>query len=170
MAARNAYGCGAYAVEANSAAKGQSELTGSCASALSHSGAVRGEWGRAGRIQYEPIDFVRDALPVGFDAILECGVGVHNQALFSKTLSALNRGGRLVIIDQFAPETGVAPSSRLSWALADSLANPDSVYPTVQEIRDMLALAGYHQLSCRLLPQGDAMRCSEGWQVIEARQ
>lgn len=123
-----------------------------------------------GRIQYEPIDIVRDALPVGFDAVLECDVGVHNQALFSKTLSALNPDGRLIIVDQFAPVAGVAPPSRLNWAFADSLANPDSVYPTVKEIQDMLALAGYHQLSCRLLPRGDAMRWSEGWQVIEARK
>ena len=48
--------------------------------------------------------------------VLECDVNVYSEALFRKVWAALNPEGRFVIVDQLAPERGVAPPSRLHWA------------------------------------------------------
>jgi len=75
---------------------------------------VAAQNGMAQRISYLAADFLADDLPTGFDLILECDVGVYGEALWRKLKAALNPGGRLVIIDQFAPADGVAPPSRLT--------------------------------------------------------
>ena len=120
------------------------------------------------RIWYQPIDLLEDELPAGFDAALLCDVGIYDEAFLRKIRSALHPGGRLVIVDKFAPADGIAPQSRVNWAFADSLANPGSTYDTVADIEEVLAGAGYRLLGSHPLSQREAVRWSEGWMVIQA--
>jgi hypothetical protein len=72
------------------------------------------ENGLAGRITYLPADFVHGELPTGFDLVLECDVNVYSEDLFRKLGASLNPGGRLVIVDEFAPEPGADMGRDLS--------------------------------------------------------
>ncbi|UCD37862.1 MAG: hypothetical protein JSW54_13745 [Fidelibacterota bacterium] len=105
------------------------------------------------RLIFHPADFTHDELPSGFDMVLECDVGIYNEELFNKVRGSLNPSGRYVIIDQFAPAKGVAPFSRLSWALQSSIRDPDFSYPTSQEIVSMLEKSGYHLVTSHELPR-----------------
>jgi SAM-dependent methyltransferase len=106
-----------------------------------------------GRLMYHPADFMRDVLPTGFDMVLECDVGVYSAELFNKIRDSLNPGGRYVIIDQFAPAQGLAPTSRISWALQGSLRDPDFSYPTARETMSKLEKSGYHIVKSFELPR-----------------
>jgi SAM-dependent methyltransferase len=129
-----------------------------------------GENGMEGRISYHAADFLQDELPSGFDMALICDVGVYSDALFGKIWAALNPGGRLVIVGQFAPAAGVAPATRLLWAFQGSLENPDLSYRTAAEVKDWLARAGFQLLSERPLSSKGTERWSDGWVLIEARK
>lgn len=123
------------------------------------------------RIAYHAADFLRDPLPVGFDLILECDVGAYSQELFQKLRAALNPGGRLVVVDQFAPEEGLAPWNPPypQWAFLGSLEDPaSSGRPTAAEIQGRLAQAGFRSLSREPLPAGEGSRWLQGWLVIQA--
>jgi tRNA A58 N-methylase Trm61 len=120
------------------------------------------------RITYHAVDFLRDELPSGFGMVLECDVGTYSEALLGKIRAALNPGGRLVIVNQFAPTAGVAPSSWLHWAVLASLENPDFTLPTVAEIQSQLKQAGFQLLSERTLPHKEVLRWSNDWVMIEA--
>jgi SAM-dependent methyltransferase len=123
-----------------------------------------------GRISYQAADFLCDELPLGFDAVLECDVGVYSKALFRKIRASLNPGGRLLIVDQFAPAEGVAPQSRLHWAFQASLHDPDFNYLTAAAIESKLAQASFQSVSVSALPQADSSRWAGDWVVIEARR
>jgi SAM-dependent methyltransferase len=118
----------------------------------------------AERITYFAADFEHDDLPGGFDLVLACDVGVWSKALLHKLRDALNPGGRLVIVDQFAPAEGVAPAARLylHWAFLGSLEDPASSFRTAAELHTLLRQAGFRTLSEYTL--------SEGWLVIAAGQ
>ncbi len=126
--------------------------------------------GMQGRISYHAADFLCDELPLGFDVVLECDVGVYSRALFRKIRAALNPGGRLVIVDKFAPAEGVAPASRFHWAFQGSLHNPDFSYVTTAEIHSKLAQAGFKSVSESALPPAESLRWSDDWTVIKARR
>ena len=121
-------------------------------------------------IAYHPADFLHAPLPGGFDLILECDVGEYGQPLLQKVRTALNPNGRLVVLDQFAPEEGVAPwqPPYPQWAFLGSLEDPTSRgRPTATEILSRLEEAGFGELSCEPLPAGHGNRWLEGWLVIE---
>lgn len=122
----------------------------------------------AKRITYYEADFLQDELPTGFDMVLECDAGSYSEALFRKIRAALNPGGRLVVVGQFASDDGAVPPSCLFWAFQGSLANPDFAYATTAEIRARLARAGFQVLSEKALPPGKVLRWSDDWVVIEA--
>ena len=123
------------------------------------------------RITYHAADFLQDELPSGFDMVLECDVNVYNVLLFRRVRDSLNPGGRFVIVDQFAPAEGVAPASRVHWALEGSLRTASFQFPTAAMIRDRLREAGFRDLTESVLPsaQGSCSRMSGGMIVIEAR-
>jgi predicted O-methyltransferase YrrM len=112
------------------------------------------------RISYHAADFLNQELPGQFDMVLQCDTGIYREALFRKLGACLNPGGRLVIVDQFAPAEGVAPASRLHWAFLISLEDPNSSFPTADGIQTQLTQAGF-----RLVSEGSL---SGGWVVIEA--
>jgi predicted O-methyltransferase YrrM len=108
---------------------------------------IASEHAAAARITYHAADFVHDEVPGGYDMVLHCDVGVHGEALFRKLWAALNQGGRLVIVDHFAPAENVASPARLYWTFLDSLADPDLGVMTVAKLQNQLTQAGFHLLS-----------------------
>jgi predicted TPR repeat methyltransferase len=122
------------------------------------------------RITFYAADFLRDDLPRGFDLVLECDVNIYGLELFSKIRDSLNPHGRFVIVDQFAPEQGVAPPDRLHWAFENSMINPEFVFPTAGEVCGQLESAGFQILSMAALPStsGTQKSLREKFSVIEA--
>jgi SAM-dependent methyltransferase len=115
------------------------------------------------RITYYPAEFEKDAFPGGFDLVIKCDVYVFGVELFRKIWSSLNPGGRLVIVDLFSPAENVVPTSRLEWTFLDSLEDPNISIPTVAQVREQLAQAGFQPLPGEtILPNN--------WTVIQARK
>ncbi|OGF63148.1 MAG: hypothetical protein A2Y62_07645 [Candidatus Fischerbacteria bacterium RBG_13_37_8] len=104
------------------------------------------------RITFHPANFLQDALPRGFDLILECDVNIYGKELFFKIKNSLNPNGRFIIIDQFAPEQGIAPPDRVHWAFEKSMINPEFMFATAQEICTLLEDAGFQILTLTPLP------------------
>lgn len=121
------------------------------------------------RITYHPADFLRDELPVGFDVVLQCDVGPYSTEHYRKLRALLNPGGRLVVVDQFAPSTHVAHPSRLHWAFIGSMHSPDTTRTTVDDVRAFLRDAGFDFVSTRALPAAQTVRWLVGFTIIEAR-
>jgi ubiquinone/menaquinone biosynthesis C-methylase UbiE len=111
----------------------------------------------ADRITYHAADFVHDELPGGYDMVLHCDVGVYSEALFNKLWAVLNQGGRLVIVDHFAPVENVVSPARLCWTFQDSLADPDLDVMTVARLQNQLTQAGFHLLSENTMLPGDRL-------------
>ncbi len=129
---------------------------------------IAAEHPEGNRITYHVADFLHDELPGGFDLVLNCDAGDYSDNLFRRLQAVLNPGGRLVIVDQFALEKGVAPASRLHWSFLASLARPDFSFLTAAEVKTRLTQVGFQILSERNLPQGKSRRWSSDWTVIEA--
>jgi SAM-dependent methyltransferase len=124
------------------------------------------------RISFHTADFAHDELPSGFHMVLECDVGDYDEALLQKIRGTLNPGGRLVIVDHFAPAPGVAPATMPYplWAFLGSLHTPDSSRPTLAEIQALLAQVGFRLLSESILPHKGTLRWTKDWSIIEARR
>ncbi len=122
------------------------------------------------RLTFHVADFLRDELPSGSDLILECDVGAYSESMLQKIRAALGPGGRLVIVDQFAAEPGVAPATapRPVWAFLASLEELDLSHPTVADIQARLREVGFRRLSEAMLPQKGTQYWTQGWAVIEA--
>jgi predicted TPR repeat methyltransferase len=131
---------------------------------------IAAEVSLADRITYHAADFLRDELPSGFDMALECDVNVYAVPLFRRVRASLKPGGLFVIVDQLAPADGVAPASRLHWALEGSLRDPSFQFPTAAMIRDQLRQAGFRDLTQSVLSSapGSCSRISGGMVMIEA--
>jgi ubiquinone/menaquinone biosynthesis C-methylase UbiE len=122
------------------------------------------------RITYLAADFLQDELPSGFDMVLQCDAGPLSEAFFRKIRASLKPGGRLVIVQHFAPTKGVAPSAWLYWAFLAAMENPDFSLLTVAEVQSRLEQAGFELLSERTLPSRGVVRWSSDWVMIEARR
>ena len=107
------------------------------------------------RIHFHGANLMNDEWPGGYDMALYCDVGVYSEALFRKFWATLNRNGRLVIVDYFAPTEGSAPQERLYWTFLDSLADPDVRVTTVASLQEQLMQAGFQpQYENAVLPCG----------------
>jgi ubiquinone/menaquinone biosynthesis C-methylase UbiE len=99
------------------------------------------------RVSYQVANFLEDEIPSGFDMIMECDVGVYNKSLFQKILKALNPGGRFVILD-YSFETEAANKMHLAGRqFYQSLENPNFAFKTIDELKAMLANAGFKSFS-----------------------
>jgi SAM-dependent methyltransferase len=103
------------------------------------------------RVTFYPADVSCDTLPAGFDFAIMCDVGTFDQAVFRRIGDALNAAGRFALVDDFAPERGVAPHARATWALARSLADPAYDVPTVDQVVQLLPASGFRVLRVELL-------------------
>lgn len=121
------------------------------------------------RMSYQALDYVHETLPKGFDRILSCDAGPHTSDQFKKVKEALRPGGRFVVIDQFSPATGSAPTTRLTWTFLGTLENPDSKgFVSAESVVARIGEAGFHEVSVRDVPHRRDIRWNTGWQVIEA--
>lgn len=108
------------------------------------------ELGLGDRIGYWPADFLRDPLPTGFGAVLECDVNVFGPALFTRVHASLVPGGRYLIVDSIDPRGQSALRRR--WAFLHSLGEPDRFAPTPDILEAQLRAVGFTVASSAPLP------------------
>jgi len=106
------------------------------------------------RIAYQPLDILHDELPAGFDLVIECKVGVYEQALFERVRRALNEGGRFVLIDELPPEGQDPPIDHLRYAFHEALRDPDFALPAREQVSGLLEAAGFDLVSEQVLQAG----------------
>jgi ubiquinone/menaquinone biosynthesis C-methylase UbiE len=117
---------------------------------------IASENGLEDRITFLPGNFLTDELPDGFDLILESDVGIFNETLFKKFWRALNPTGKLVILD-YSFETESANRLQLTRRqLLHSLENQDYSFETINDLKTMLAHAGFRRFS-GAIPIGDGL-------------
>jgi SAM-dependent methyltransferase len=124
------------------------------------------------RISYVAADLLQDDLPVGFDMVMLCDVGLFDEGLFAKIYDALNMDGRLVVVDKFAPTKTDAPPSRLSGAFLTSLQYPaQSIsFTTVETVLSRLEKTGFRDFSTTIVPHDDNLPWNIDWMMLEARK
>lgn len=109
------------------------------------------------RLKFLPGDFTRDDLPVGYDLALECDVGVYSEAIFRRVWSALNPGGRLVIIDEFPTSLRDDDAPQRRYAFYRAMTDfpvADHMRVSIVQVQAMLARAGFKLSVERSLPDG----------------
>jgi predicted O-methyltransferase YrrM len=128
------------------------------------------ENGLEDRVAYLAADFLQDDLPAGFDMVLLCDVGSFGEPLFRKIRDALNRNGRLVVVDKFAPTTTDPPPSRLSGAFLASLESPAQSVSlmTAEVVQARVQNAGFRDISRTLVPHKDNLRWNVDWSMLVA--
>ena len=124
------------------------------------------------RIAYLPTDILKDNLPAGFDMVMLCDVGCFSENLFYRIHDALNKAGRLVIVDKFATSKTSTPPSRLLSAFLKSLKSPsDSVdYITKDVIETRLQHVGFRDITSISVPHHDNLPWNIDWTMVEARR
>jgi cyclopropane fatty-acyl-phospholipid synthase-like methyltransferase len=128
------------------------------------------ENGMEDRLTYMEANFLEDDLPSGFDVIMQCDVGEHDQAYLHKLGAILETGGRLVLVDQFESDEGVVPEQYKFWAFLGSMADPDYSVGTLANLITGLNEAGFRVQSENRLRFGDGYRWDEDWVLIEAHK
>ncbi len=105
---------------------------------------IAAEEGLSERLDVHAVtDFTVDPLPAAeFDLILECDLSVHGADLFTRLAACLRPGGRLVLVDQFAPSPGIAPPERVLWRFQSALLDKCNETPTAAMLRSWLTEAG----------------------------
>jgi SAM-dependent methyltransferase len=133
---------------------------------------IASENGLEKRVDYLAADLLQDDLPVGFDMVMLCDVGLFDEVLFRKIHDALNRDGRLVIVDKFAPTESDAPPSRLSGAFLASLQYPaQSIsFTTGEMVQSRLRETGFRDFSITPVPHDDSLPWNIDWVMLEARK
>jgi SAM-dependent methyltransferase len=96
------------------------------------------------RVTYLAADFLKDDLPTGFDMVMLCDVGAFSEVLFRRIHDSLNRKGRLVIVDKFAPSRTSAPPSR--WLSAFLVEEPGQVWVSPIDGAEPLGASPYGAL------------------------
>ncbi len=126
----------------------------------------------AKRVTYLAADFLKDDLPDGFDMVILCDVGSFSEMLFCKIYDVLNRKGRLVVVDKFAPGKTGAPPSRLLAAFLNSLESPAQSfdYITTEVVGTRLQQAGFRDISTASVPHKDHLPWNIDWIMLEARK
>jgi cyclopropane fatty-acyl-phospholipid synthase-like methyltransferase len=124
------------------------------------------------RISYVAADLLQDDLPIGFDMVMLCDVGLFGEMLFRKIHDALSMDGHLVVVDKFAPTKTDAPPSRLSGAFLTSLQHPaQSIsFTTVEMVQSRLQETGFRDFSVTAIPHKDNLPWNIDWMMLEARK
>jgi ubiquinone/menaquinone biosynthesis C-methylase UbiE len=124
------------------------------------------------RITYLAADFLQDDLPTGFDLVMFCDGSSFSEALFRKIHAVLNPNGRLVIVEQLAPDQSHATPSHLKWTFLSSLEYPaGSVNFTTSEIvQARLQQAGFRHFSTTPVPCNEHPHWNAAWMILEAHK
>jgi SAM-dependent methyltransferase len=122
------------------------------------------------RITYLAADYLQDDLPSGFDLVTFCDAGPYREDLFRKIHGVLNPDGRLVIVEQFAPEKTNAAPSRLLWSFLSSLESPSQSirFMTTDLLQARLEQAGFRDIVCTPVPSKEHLRWNIDWVALEA--
>ncbi|MGD8813384.1 MAG: methyltransferase [Anaerolineales bacterium] len=122
------------------------------------------------RITYLAADYMQDDLPRGFDLVMFCDAGPYREDLFRKIHDVLNPGGRLVIVEQFAPDTTTAAPSHLLWSFMSSLdaPSPSIHFTTIDVVRTRLQQAGFRSFVTTPVPSKENLRWNIDWVALEA--
>jgi len=125
---------------------------------------IAAENGLAERIVYYPVaDILRDELPKGFDAVMDCDTWFHDEAILTKLAMSLNAEGRLFIVGNIITEE-IAPS--LGSAVVDlrgAMHKPDYTRFTQEQVLENLRRAG-------LTVERSKALAKEGLLLIQARK
>ena len=78
---------------------------------------------------------------------MECDVGIYTEKLFRKFWSALNPGGRLVILDYSYKTEAVNRMQLVDREFYYSLESPNFAFKTIDELKAMLSRAGFRSFS-----------------------
>ena len=108
---------------------------------------IAAEIGLEDRISFLPGNFLKDDLPDGFDLILESDVGIFSENLFKKFWGALNPTGKLVILDYSFETESVNRLQLTGRQFLHSLENQDFSFETINDLKTMLAHAGFRRFS-----------------------
>ena len=108
---------------------------------------IAAEVGLEDRITFFPGNFLTDELPDGFDLILESDVGIFSENLFKKFWKALNPTGKLVILDYSFETESVNRLQLAGRQLYHSLESQDFSFETINDLKTMLAHAGFRRFS-----------------------
>jgi cyclopropane fatty-acyl-phospholipid synthase-like methyltransferase len=134
---------------------------------------IAAENGLEKRITYLAADLDHDVLPTGFDMVMLCDVGTISEIFFRRIYDdVLNRQGRLVIVDKFAPSRSSAPPSRLLSAFLHSLEYPAQTIDltTTEVVQTRLQQAGFRELTVTSVPHKDDLPWNLDWTMLEARK
>lgn len=121
------------------------------------------------RITYLEADLLKDDLPSGYEVILQCDVGLSDEAYLRKIRSLLEPGGKLVIVDQFESSEGVMPRQWMYWAFLASMGDPDYEFGTSAELTESLREVGFEILTELTLPGRRFLTWDHDWVLVEAQ-
>jgi 2-hydroxy-4-(methylsulfanyl)butanoate S-methyltransferase len=114
------------------------------------------------RITFWEGDLLGGGLPRGFDAVLECDVGVYHPDLFAAVRESLHPNGRFFVVDLLPETEDDFPERVLHWGFSASIAMPEGRPATWPRLVEMLQAAG--------LRPGPATPLIEGFRLLEARR
>ncbi len=114
------------------------------------------------RITFLEGDLLAGGLPRGFDAVLECDVGVYHPDLFSAVRESLGAEGRFFVADLLPEAEDDLPERVLHWGFTASISAPDRPPMTWPRLAEMLQAAG-------LRPEPPTPLI-EGLRLLEARR
>lgn len=115
------------------------------------------------RLAFHPADLLRDALPAGCDAVLQCDLGRIDDRLLSRASALLREGDRFVLIDQWFDLGDEETPERMAFLLSASLDDPRFALWKTEEVAAKLAAVGLRVLSFQLLSR-------PGWKMVVAEK
>jgi hypothetical protein len=104
--------------------------------------------------------------------VMLCDVGIFSEKFLGKIGDCLNRKGRLVVVDKFAPDSTSAPQSRLLSAFVASLEAPaqSASYITIEAVQARLLQAGFGNIATISVPHKDNLPWNVDWSMIIAQK
>ncbi|MFC2029337.1 methyltransferase [Chloroflexota bacterium] len=124
--------------------------------------------GMGDRIAVEPVDFLVDPLPAGYDTVLLANIfhdhpSTVNQGLLAKAHDALEPGGRVVVYEFLLEPDRLTPAISAVFAVMMLVENQGGNVYTGQEIIAWMAGAGYGNIGVKRLSDPSPMGLVVGY-------
>lgn len=118
--------------------------------------------GVANRISYQPIDFIKEPIPTGFDAILLCDViGIPTSDFHEKLKKSLNKGGRVIFLNNLDEEGSWLNYEGMNIDFIkknnnflSALCTPSMKQNSVQDLKLSLTEHGYSNVEHQIMENG----------------